>query len=92
MSAVAKKARRAAPRKRRAVIGGKGGQAKQKQPSIASNSVPSISTARITYLWSWGSYCWSGRRLALSQAQRNPREGCGRHDQLSQREVAIPFW
>ncbi|MBI6600554.1 MULTISPECIES: phage tail protein [Pseudomonas] len=54
MSAVAKKARRAAPRKRRAVIGGKGGQAKQKQPSIASNSVPSISTARITYLWSWG--------------------------------------
>ncbi|RTY64298.1 phage tail protein [Pseudomonas veronii] len=54
MSAVAKKARRVAPRKRRAVIGGKGGQAKQKQPSIASNSVPSISTARITYLWSWG--------------------------------------
>ena len=54
MSAVAKKARRAAPRKRRAVIGGKGGQAKQKQPSIASNSVPSISTVRITYLWSWG--------------------------------------
>lgn len=54
MSAVAKKARRAAPRKRRAVIGGKGGQAKQKQPSIASNSLPSISTARITYLWSWG--------------------------------------
>ncbi|EZI28962.1 host specificity protein J [Pseudomonas extremaustralis] len=54
MSAVAKKACRAAPRKRRAVIGGKGGQAKQKQPSIASNSVPSISTARITYLWSWG--------------------------------------
>ncbi|KRP50375.1 host specificity protein, partial [Pseudomonas synxantha] len=35
-------------------MGGKGGQAKQKQPSIASNSVPSISTARITYLWSWG--------------------------------------
>jgi predicted phage tail protein len=54
MSAVAKKARRAAPHKRRAVIGGKGGQAKQKQPSIASNSVPSISTVRITYLWSWG--------------------------------------
>ncbi|TFF09662.1 DUF1983 domain-containing protein [Pseudomonas sp. BCA14] len=54
MSAVEKKARRAAPRKRRAVIGSKGGQAKQKQPSIASNSVPSISTARITYLWSWG--------------------------------------
>lgn len=54
MSAVAKKQRRVAPRKRRAVIGSKGGQAKQKQPSIASNSVPSISTARITYLWSWG--------------------------------------
>ncbi|ANF84652.1 Putative phage host specificity protein [Pseudomonas antarctica] len=54
MSAVEKKARRVAPRKRRAVIGSKGGQAKQKQPSIASNSVPSISTARITYLWSWG--------------------------------------
>ena len=54
MSAVAKKARRAAPRKRRAVIGSKGGQAKQKQPSIASNSVPSVSTARIVYLWSWG--------------------------------------
>lgn len=54
MSAVVKKARSAAPRKRRAVIGSKGGQAKQKQPSIASNSVPSISTARIVYLWSWG--------------------------------------
>ena len=54
MSAVAKKPRHVAPRKRRAVIGSKGGQAKQKQPSIASNSVPSISTARITYLWSWG--------------------------------------
>lgn len=54
MSAVANKQRRVALRKRRAVIGSKGGQAKQKQPSIASNSVPSISTARITYLWSWG--------------------------------------
>lgn len=54
MSTVANHARRAAPRKRCAVIGSKGGQAKQKQPSIASNSVPSISTARITYLWSWG--------------------------------------
>ncbi|MBX7274621.1 DUF1983 domain-containing protein [Pseudomonas sp. ERGC3:05] len=54
MSAVEKKTRRAAPRKRRAVIGSKGGESKQKQPSIASNSVPSISTARITYLWSWG--------------------------------------
>ncbi|WP_322614200.1 phage tail protein [Pseudomonas sp. BIC9C] len=50
----AKKAPRTAPRKRRAVAGSKGGQAKQKQPSIASNSVPSIATARIVYLWSWG--------------------------------------
>lgn len=54
MSAVEKKARGAAPHKRRAVNGSKGGQAKQKQPSIASNSVPSISTARIVYMWSWG--------------------------------------
>jgi len=54
MSALAKKALGAAPRKRSPVIGSKGGEAKQKQPSIASNSVPSISTARITYLWSWG--------------------------------------
>jgi len=54
MSAAAKKASRAAPRKRRAVAGSKGGQAKQKQPSIATNSVPSIATARIVYLWSWG--------------------------------------
>ncbi|MDH1551821.1 phage tail protein, partial [Pseudomonas juntendi] len=28
--------------------------AKQKQPSIASNSVPSIATVRMLYLWSWG--------------------------------------
>ncbi|MEG0634081.1 MAG: phage tail protein [Pseudomonas sp.] len=54
MSAAAKKAHRAAPRKRRVVAGSKGGQAKQKQPSIASNSVPSISTAQIVYMWSWG--------------------------------------
>ncbi|WP_339455732.1 host specificity protein J [Pseudomonas sp. EA_65y_Pfl1_P120] len=54
MNATAKKALGAAPRKHRVVIGSKGGQAKQKQPSIASNSVPSISTARIVYLWSWG--------------------------------------
>lgn len=54
MSAAAKKVRRVAPRTRRAVIGSKGGQAKQKKPSIAQNSVPSISTARIVYLWSWG--------------------------------------
>ncbi|XCY72500.1 DUF1983 domain-containing protein [Pseudomonas sp. CBR-F] len=54
MSAVAKKARRVTPRTRRAVIGSKGGEAKQKQPSIALNGVPSISTARIVYMWSWG--------------------------------------
>jgi predicted phage tail protein len=46
MGAVAKRSQ--------AVMGAKGGQAKQKQPSIASNSVPSIATARIVYLWSWG--------------------------------------
>ncbi|AKA81725.1 TipJ family phage tail tip protein [Pseudomonas synxantha] len=54
MSAVAKKARRVTPRTRRAVIGSKGGEAKQKQPSVALNGVPSISTARIVYMWSWG--------------------------------------
>ncbi|MFJ2456462.1 phage tail protein [Pseudomonas protegens] len=49
MGAVTKKARQGA------VAGSKGGKApKQKQPSIASNSVPSIATARIVYLWSWG--------------------------------------
>ncbi|WP_447651549.1 TipJ family phage tail tip protein [Pseudomonas abietaniphila] len=36
------------------VRGAKGGEAKQKQPSIASNSTPSIATARIVYIWSWG--------------------------------------
>lgn len=54
MSAVAKKAQRITPRKRRAVVGAKGGQAKEKKPSIAQNSVPSISLARIVYMWSWG--------------------------------------
>ncbi|OEC62713.1 host specificity protein [Pseudomonas sp. AP19] len=54
MSAVAKKAPSAITPKRRAVHGGKGGQAKEKKPSIAQNSVPSISTARIVYMWSWG--------------------------------------
>ncbi|MDI3274884.1 phage tail protein [Pseudomonas sp. AL03] len=54
MTAPAKKAPRATPRKRRPVAGSKGGTAKQKQPSIASNSVPSIATTRIVYLWSWG--------------------------------------
>ncbi len=44
----------AVAKKRRSVTGAKGGQAKQKQPSIATNSVPSIATARIVYLWSWG--------------------------------------
>lgn len=39
---------------RRQVVGHKGGSKKPKQPSIASNSVPSISTARLVYLWSWG--------------------------------------
>jgi len=54
MSAVVSKKRCVQPRVRRAVVGSKGGQAKQKSPTIASNSVPSLSTARITYLWSWG--------------------------------------
>ena len=54
MSAAAKKTSRTAGRTRRAVIGSKGGQAKEKKPSIAQNSVPSISTARILYMWSWG--------------------------------------
>ncbi|MFK3605921.1 DUF1983 domain-containing protein [Pseudomonas fluorescens] len=54
MSAVAKKAPSAITPKRRAVHGSKGGQAKEKKPSIAQNSVPSISTARIVYMWSWG--------------------------------------
>ena len=38
----------------RQVVGSKGGSKKQKQPSIASNSVPSIATVRMVYLWSWG--------------------------------------
>ncbi len=54
MSASEKKIRGLTLRMRRTVAGSKGGQGKQKQPSIASNSVPSISTARVTYLWSWG--------------------------------------
>ncbi|WP_327440283.1 host specificity protein J [Pseudomonas donghuensis] len=52
-AAVKCKPRRAASTRRR-VVGSKGGQKKQKQPSIASNGVPSIATARIVYLWSWG--------------------------------------
>ncbi|MDI2594120.1 phage tail protein [Pseudomonas sp. 681] len=54
MSAAANKAPREAASKRRAVAGSKGGQAKEKKPSIALNGVPSISTARIVYMWSWG--------------------------------------
>ncbi|WP_336334615.1 phage tail protein [Pseudomonas putida] len=46
--------RRGVAAKRRQVIGSKGGSSKQKQPSIASNSVPSIATVRMVYLWSWG--------------------------------------
>lgn len=48
------KATRRKPGMRRAVVGAKGGAKKQKQPSIASNSVPSIATAQMVYLWSWG--------------------------------------
>lgn len=44
----------AVARKARAVRGAKGGQSKPKQPSIASNSVPSLATARLVYIWSWG--------------------------------------
>ncbi len=40
--------------RKRQVVGSKGGEKKQKQPSIASNSVPSIAVARLLYLWSWG--------------------------------------
>ncbi|AIL60944.1 host specificity protein J [Pseudomonas alkylphenolica] len=53
-AAVKRKPRRTTGRKRRQVVGSKGGAKKQKQPSIASNSVPSIATARVVYLWSWG--------------------------------------
>lgn len=54
MSAAAIKSARAAPGKRRDVRGSKGGEAKEKKPTVALNGVPSISTARIVYLWSWG--------------------------------------
>ncbi|KIQ36435.1 phage tail protein [Pseudomonas viridiflava] len=37
-----------------ALAGAKGGEAKQKQPTIAENGTPSLATARIVYLWSWG--------------------------------------
>ncbi len=39
---------------RRVVRGSKSGESKKKQPTIASNSTPSIASARIVYLWSWG--------------------------------------
>lgn len=54
MSAVAKRAPRAITPTRRGVKGSKGGKAKEKKPSIAQNSVPSISYARMIYMWSWG--------------------------------------
>lgn len=38
----------------RSIRGSKGGEATQKQPTIAKNSTASIATARIVYLWSWG--------------------------------------
>ncbi|MCF5709610.1 DUF1983 domain-containing protein [Pseudomonas syringae] len=38
----------------RSIRGSKGGEAKQKQPTIATNGTASIATARIVYLWSWG--------------------------------------
>ncbi|MEE4694810.1 phage tail protein [Pseudomonas alliivorans] len=38
----------------RSICGSKGGEAKQKQPTIATNGTASIATARIVYLWSWG--------------------------------------
>ncbi|MBI6798184.1 phage tail protein [Pseudomonas syringae] len=38
----------------RSIRGSKGGEATQKQPTIALNSTASIATARIVYLWSWG--------------------------------------
>ena len=44
----------AVARKRMPVAGSKGGESKPKQPSIAANSVPSLATVRMVYLWSWG--------------------------------------
>lgn len=54
MGAEVKRKAPAKQAKPRQVVGHKGGAKKPKQPSIASNSVPSISTARLVYLWSWG--------------------------------------
>ena len=53
-AALKRKPRRVQAGGRRQVVGHKGGEKKQKQPSIASNSTPSIATARMVYLWSWG--------------------------------------
>ena len=53
-AAVKRKPRRVQAGRRRQVVGRKGGEKKQKQPSIASNSTPSIATARMVYMWSWG--------------------------------------
>ena len=44
----------AVARKRTPIVGSKGGSAKEKKPTIAANDVPSLATARIVYLWSWG--------------------------------------
>ncbi len=52
--ALTRKPRQAPAAPRRKVSGSKGGSKKPVQPSIASNSVPSIATARMVYLWSWG--------------------------------------
>lgn len=54
MGAVAEKRKPPRRKVQRRVVGGKGGSSKPKQPSIASNSVPSLATARIVYLLSWG--------------------------------------
>lgn len=54
MGAEVKRKTPASRAQRRQITGHKGGSKKPKQPSIASNSVPSISTARLVYLWSWG--------------------------------------
>lgn len=54
MGAAMKRKPRLTAGRRRQVMGHKGCAKKQKQPSIASNSAPSIATARLVYLWSWG--------------------------------------
>lgn len=49
MGAEVKRKTPASRAQRRQITGHKGGSKKPKQPSIASNSVPSISTARLVY-------------------------------------------